>query len=211
MSIITAKTFSDGDTPTATDLNKPYSDLAAATIDDNNTSKRWAIREHFKTSPIEPINEMFGSSITAGSMSTSSTTWTDVVLGSVPVSATVNKTNAALMRLEWDCLIGGDFEVPAQAGAQQQSYKFRIKVSLNSGGTIYYAAHGQYGFVAKADTTSTLGDIAVIYWRTCAGTDLLSINKNDTVDSITLQVIVGDALNTLVIERASCTAILIRN
>jgi len=201
--------FREGDKPNQTDLNQPYSNVAAFTVATENCARDWSTAKHFDTSG-DKINDIYFYSLHAGaSYSTTSATFTTVTNGGNPATITRNETvpSDTLFRFSWDVLVGELTLIDDKSPYSDNIYAFRLTVNLNSGAVKKRIATASYSYNGRSHTTQT-GSLlpSPINWRSCAGTALLIIESGDTLDSVTLEASTGGG-NTLVVDRFNMTIV----
>jgi hypothetical protein len=197
--------FKEGDTPTATELNAPYQNVAGLNLDTDNCSRDWSTRKHFDTSG-DKINDVHYLGAFAGAAySTSSSTYSTVTNGSTNAQIVLNEVlpSDTLFRIQWDTLIGELTLTDDKTPYSDNIYAFRIKVSLNSGAITKYIAPGSYSYSARShSTTAAALTLDAINWRSCAGFGVLIVDSGDIINSVTLEAATGGGgSNTLVVER----------
>jgi hypothetical protein len=196
--------YKEGDTPNAAGLNKPYSDTASLSITNKNTRRDWATRKHFDKSG-DLINETyFVSSNTTPQFTTTSSTFSTISVGGQSASIAINETptNDTLFRVNWDILVA-ELTLADDSTSANNMYVFRVKVSLNSGGTIKYISSASYSYNIRSHTTlSPALTPTPINWRSCAGSGLLIVAGGSTIDSVEIEAATGGGgSNTLVVDR----------
>lgn len=202
--------FREGDKPSATELNAPYTETASLTIGRSNTRREWATKAHFDTSG-DKINTLYGISASAGaSYSTTSSTFTTVTNGVTSAQIAIGKqvVRNTLFRVNWDTLVG-ELTLGTDATSADNMYIFRIKVSINSGAIVKYISVAQYSYNGRAATTiSAALTPKPINWRSCAGTGIFVLEPLQTIDSIVLEAATGGGgSNTLVVDRFNLSVI----
>jgi len=215
MGTINGKHFKEADTPTAAELNEVYDAVEVMQIDGDNTAANWATREHFISDKVteEPLNRVFYFSRFASSMTVNSDVWTNVVFSSEVARVTVDRqaVNATILRCHWDTLVGElTFVDPGSSNQADFDYGFRLKVVTDL--RTFYVAPGIYSFSARSiDTASSAINTDGIQWRSCSGTELVIINQLETVETVTLQAVVGNAAHSFDIDRYNITVVMARS
>tara|TARA_R100000742_G_C4276464_1_gene97559 strand:+ start:140 stop:775 length:636 start_codon:yes stop_codon:yes gene_type:complete len=197
--------FKEGDTPNATELNDPYTQVSSFTIDSQDCARDWSTRIHFNTSG-DDINDVhYISGFAGAAYTTTSATYSTVTNGATNAQIVLNKTESSdtLLRIQWDTLVGALTLTDDKSPYSDNIYVFRIKVLLNSGAITKYASAASYSYSARSyATTESALTLGVINWRSCSGVGVLVIDSGVTVDSVTLEAATGGAgANTLVVER----------
>jgi hypothetical protein len=203
----------EGDIPNATDLNQVFTEVEAMTIDDTNTRDNWATTKNFQTNvgSYVPMNEVFRLNQTAGTWTTTSTTFVDVFSTSLAINIPLESDAPKCVRVSWDALIGDNILVDDSGGAgdnnrENNLYAFRVKVTL-SNGTSDYIAPGVYSFSGRAFPTPYGGlTPGPINWRSCAGSDFV-ITNNVGINNVYLQAKVGNSANTLEVDRFNLSVV----
>jgi len=218
MAILNGKYLKEGEVPTATNLNLPYVEAAGLTVQNDNLAANSLIKKHW--SPTADLTQIESYSrqankVVADQFSTTSTSWTNVVIDGGTILVNYNETPSvdALLRIHFDVLIGElTFnDTGASATYEDNAYAFKVVVQL-SGGSTLDTCFGFYSFSARSgDTDTSAINTDPINWRSCAGTQCVVIPSGTQIQSLTLQAIVGNSSNTLVVDRANLNAILVYN
>ena len=194
MAILNGKYLKEGEVPTATNLNLPYVEAAGLTVQNDNLAANSLIKKHW--SPTADLTQIQSYSrqankVVADQFSTTSTSWTNVVIDGGTVLVNYNETPSvdALLRIHFDVLIG--------------------ELTFNDTGASATYEDNAYAFKVVVHTSAINTD--PINWRSCAGTQCVVIPSGTQIQSLTLQAIVGNSSNTLVVDRANLNAILVYN
>ena len=215
--------FKEGDTPTAAELNKPYDDLAAETLTEDNTKPNWATRAHFNSSGTKANQVFFFNNDTSTGFTTQSTNYVLVNSAGTPSRLTINSTinNGQLVRVKTNGIIGNvvvnDDGDGTNATASYNCIGLRLRITFNTGGgsTTETLAECGYSFNRRARLTNdSTGLDDALWWRNFMFSGLWRATADNTqIEKIELEVKVGPnggANNQADITRTNITAILVR-
>lgn len=214
MGIITKKHFVGGDTPTATELNKPYDDLASDNVTEENTADRWINREIVYEAGVQP-NELYWTSYVAGATMTTSST-TEVVVnngGNRSIALNYTATNDIILRATADGVMQTADIENWTTNSWYNLYQFSIWVVTN-GGTKTRLTYGNYSLTKMAHALYG-GPPAVtqqpIQWRNFQLGGFLSFPAGTLVDRVELLVKVGNGANSITIGRSNLSVVIAEN
>jgi hypothetical protein len=223
MAFINKEPVEAGDTPSASDLNAPYSSLETLTINKNNTANNWATRAHYVAPAMNIIRSYDNVTTSAWTTSTENTWETITVLGQPAEIANINTTpgSDSILRVSASGLIG-DITLVNDGDGQgtEDSYNyfgFRILMTYNTGGSPLLpisVAEAGYSFNSKARRTIISYGVTPegSNWRSFSFSDILLItNPSLEIEKLELQTIVGSnggAGNTLAVTRHNIQAII---
>jgi len=223
MTIVSKKTFSPGDIPTAAELNAPYDSLAIASgdIEGDNSATGWMTHRHLETditgqavfNTCKQYNQPTGTSDynnTVYQTITFAGNPAQITLGYTPDVGEVVRFAASGMVGENDVVVDYDY-VGANVG-KPNFYAFRLLLNHTTGGVAGTINLGEWGysFTTKTNgplTSSTITLASDIYWQPFAFSMLYRQTTIRTLNSVVLQCKVFDATNTLQIERHQLYAI----
>ena len=211
MGIIEKKTVKYGETPTASELNGPYTSLSTSFVDGDNMKDGSLRSPHFNTTT--RINQSFFTNASSGSWSSNNTTFTRVDLsGGGQGLITINETldTDSIVRVQWDLLIGQENLVYVDdATLLNNLYGFKIRITLNSGAAYIDCAPGVYSFSSRSGSTlQSAVNFKAIQWRSCSGSEIVFLSSGQVIDKVELLGAVGDATNTIDVERFNIMTII---
>jgi len=218
--------FREGDTPDATGLNAPYDDLAAVSIEKENTKPNWATRAHFDDTG-EKANELFFYDYDGVSaFQTTNTNYQTITNAGNPSRITfpagTSMDGAHIIRAGASGIIGDIIcNTDGDGDGTQDSYNyfsFRLLVTYNVGGgnlTDVIAECG-YSYTRRSRLTNdSTGLDSALWWRNFSFSGLWAVPNNNTqIISIELQAKVGPnggSGNQLDVTRNNINAVLVRN
>jgi hypothetical protein len=231
MTIVSKKTFSPGDIPTAAQLNAPYDDLASASanIKGNNSATGWITHRHLETDDTGQavFNTCKQYNQPTGTSDYNNTAYQTITYLGSPAQITLNYTPdigevvrfaASGMTGEHDVAIDYDYAAIAPFIGPNKGkpnfYAFRLLLNHTTGGVGGTIVLGEWGYSFTTKTNGTLtfalagGQVtAQINWQPFAFSTLYRQDQLRTLNSVELQCKVFDATNTLQIERHQLYAI----
>jgi hypothetical protein len=219
MATIQSKTyFVNGGVPTAAQLNAPYDDLQASTINSENTATGWATWKHLVTpgTSATTCNDVYEySNPTTTQTNYNNTSYAAVAQGGNNCRVTLGFTPLAFegIRFHGSLLVGTldvatDYDYVAPNG-KPNFYAFRIVVNTTFGGVTSDKVVGEWGY---SFTTKTYGPLSSgggftvlagpIQWQTGQFSAMYWPNNDATTFNYAeLQVKVQNNTNTVGITR----------
>ena len=207
---IAKKHYTQGEVPTATELNAPYDDLAtaSASVEADNTASNWATIKHFDTSANQ-CNRLYDFSYTGTSVHTiNSTTYTTINVVSL---SEINFSGFFPDADEATRFVASGLVRDTTVGADEGSsnyYAFRLLLTYSdNGGADVTTTIGEWGYslTARALVTDQSGGIAnEIQYQTFQFSAVRRYDGTTGVreyKKIELQCKVNNALNSVDISR----------
>ena len=215
MSIIRKKHFVAGETPTATELNKPLDDLAADTVEGVNTGDKWANREYILETGVEPNQTYFtGYNGIPNKMTTNSAT--EVLVnngGNRSITTSYTATNDIIVRATADGIVETMETTDLYTNSWYNLYQFSIWVT-HDGGTKTRLTYGNYSFTKMAGSLYG-GPPAVaqdpIQYRNFQIGGVLTFPPTTLIEEVELLVKVGFNGNFITIGRSNLSVVITEN
>jgi hypothetical protein len=214
MAIVTKKHFVGGDTPTATELNKPYDDLASSDVTEENTADRWVNREIVNEAGIQP-NELYWASYVAGAVMTTNST-TEVVVnngGNREIVLNYTATNDIIVRATADGVVQEVKYENWTTNSWYNLYQFSIWVT-HDGGVKTRLTYGNFSLVKMAHALYGGPPSVVqktIQWRNFQLGGFLSFPAGTLIEKVELLVKVGYIGNSIEIGRSNLSLVIAEN
>tara|TARA_Y100000401_G_scaffold105362_1_gene97946 strand:+ start:12463 stop:13128 length:666 start_codon:yes stop_codon:yes gene_type:complete len=221
MGRITNQYFGEGQAPTAAQLNAVYDSVATDDVEDVNLDTEWAQRNHFSTSNSITSLYTFDYDGTADWNTTSTTFTTIENVGPNKSKVTPNYSTHghAVVRVHATGLVAeatlNSNDGNGTAGqTQNNTYAFRLLMSLNSSGTpsTEVVAQCTYSFTTKAAiTTEPTATTLNLNYRNFSISGLFYLAAGNVIDSVELQACVGLTNNSIDIQHNHIQVIIVEN